>query len=370
MSDAQGQVEDDAEICLRLLARGFRDLHDLVRQSDLTDPYDLPSTLGQAMSRLSRLCLVDGVDDIADSVHELSDLARRLPIGEWGVPAFATPFRYAELKLITVEPAVPTEECAAFASKGVADDIAENIHHQHLREAVAKYRKEKRHDAYSAIRGWIVRNPVYETQALNSFVDSTGLTGADDLIRRWSAHIPEGAKARDGSIRLCRHCGGLLYPHRDRARYPHGRCVISQCREEVPTCELGREIEQTNGWRVFLSDILGFWIGPGLAEVKLHAMLREAGHEIELYPRDDLADVGRYPALGIDVKSYSCPFFLGETLTRRLGGLEEFDVAIVAVPDGLAARRPGYLRELEKAYRGKHPVRFACVSDVPGMIAQ
>jgi hypothetical protein len=87
-----------------------------------------------------------------------------------------------------------------------------------------------------------------------------------------------------------------------------------------------------------------------------------------LYPRDDAADVGRSHELGIDVKSYSCPRLLGETLSERLGGLATFDRRYVAIPDAMVNRRPHYLDDLRQAYRGTTRVTFAKVSEVTKLV--
>ncbi|KAH2820373.1 hypothetical protein KXV85_003283, partial [Aspergillus fumigatus] len=112
------------------------------------------------------------------------------------------------------------------------------------------------------------------------------------------------------------------------------------------------------GWRVFKDDILAYWVGPGLAEIRLYDDLRRGGVDVQLYPRDDAADVGRAHELGIDVKSYACPRLLGDTLSERLGGLTTFDERYVAIPDAIVNRRPGYLEDLRYAYRGSTSVVF------------
>jgi len=105
-----------------------------------------------------------------------------------------------------------------------------------------------------------------------------------------------------------------------------------------------------------------------LAEIRLHDELRRAGVDVMLYPRDDTADVGRSHELGIDVKSYSCPRLLGETLSDRLGGLATFDQRYVAIPDSMVNRHPYYLDDLRRAYTGTIPVTFAKVSDIAKMV--
>jgi hypothetical protein len=347
-----------------MLSRGFVDLHAVVRAGDIVDPYSLPESLGIGMEMLSSLCLTSGVGDIGDSVHCLSDLARRLPVGAWGVPEFASPFRFAEVRLLSAEPVAPTEECRTLAAKGQPDDAFEDIHHRQLRELVQRVRSEKKQQIYSVLRERIVRKPVYERRELSDFLEAYSLYVADEALRRWSNEIPLGALGRDGSFKICGNCGCLLYPHRDRTAFPEGRCRIGPCLEEVPSSRAGLTVDSAVGWRTFADDILAYWVGPGLPEIRLHDALRAAGIEVELYPRDDAADVGRSPELGIDVKSYSCPRLLGETLSERLGGLATFDRRYVAIPDAMVDRRPRYLEDLRAAYRGSMSVTFAKVSEV------
>ncbi len=369
MVTTQADSADEVEVALRMLSRGFIDLHLNVRGGDIVDPYALPESLGIGMQMVSRLCLTTGVADIADSVHCLSDMARRLPVGAWGVPAFSSPFRFAEAKLLSTEPVAPTEECRAMAAKGQPDDAFEDIHHRQLRDIVQRVRSERRLQIYSILRERIVRKPVYERRELENFLEESGVVVADEVLRRWSTEIPLGALRRDGSFNICGNCGGLLYPHRDTRAFPEGRCRIGPCLEEVPSSRAGATVESASGWRVFADDILAYWVGPGLAEIRLHDELRAAGVDVVLYPRDDAADVGRSHELGIDVKSYSCPRLLGETLSQRLGGLATFDRRFVAIPDAMVNRRPHYLEDLRLAYRGTAPVVFAKVGDVTELVA-
>jgi hypothetical protein len=370
MIDTQADSPDEVEVALRMLSRGFQDLHLGIRAGEIVDPFALPESIGVGMQMLSKLCMTAGVNDIGDSIHCLSDIARRLPVGEWGVPALASPFRFAEVMLLTAEPVAPTEECRALAAKGQPDDAFEDIHHRQLREIVQRVRTESRLQIYSILRERIVRKPVYERRELSDFLEENGVVVADEVLRRWSTGIPLGALLRDGSFNVCSNCGGLLYPHRDREVFPDGRCRIGPCLEEVPSSRSSATIEDASGWRVFADDILAYWVGPGISEIRLHDELRAAGIDVVLYPRDDAADVGRSHELGIDVKSYSCPRLLGETLSERLGGLATFDQRYVAIPDAMVARRPHYLDDLRQAYRRKLPITFAKVSDVVALVTE
>src|SRR5260221_926980 len=196
--------------------------------------------MGEGMRMLSWLWVMGCANDLGDSTRPLSDVARHLPVGEWGFPQFAATFRFAEAKLLTNEPVAPTEECRALASKGSTDNTLEGIHHQQLREIVQRVRAQSRLQIYSLLRERIVRNPVYERRELSDFLEDQGIVVADEIIRQWSTGIPLGALRRDGSFSVCGNCGGLLYPHRDRNGFPDGRCRIGPCLEEVPSSRAGR----------------------------------------------------------------------------------------------------------------------------------
>ncbi|KAH2824005.1 hypothetical protein KXV85_001323, partial [Aspergillus fumigatus] len=210
MVNNQSDSGEDVEIALRVLSRGFVDLHQGVRAGEIVDPYALPQTMGEGMRLLSRLCVMAAAEDLGDSIHTLSDVARRLAVGEWGLPQFAAPFRFAEAKLLTSEPVAPTEECRALASKGGADGILEGVHHLQLREIVQRVRSQSRLQIYSVLRERIVRKPVYERRELSGFLEDEGIVAADEVMRQWSSDIPLGALRRDGSFAICANCGGLL----------------------------------------------------------------------------------------------------------------------------------------------------------------
>src|SRR5258708_28750876 len=101
--------DEDGEIAVGVLSRGVIDLQQGVRAGEIVDPYSLPQTMGDGMRMLSRLCVKAGAEDLGDSIHSLSDIARRLPVGEWGTPQFCAPFRFADAKLLTAEPVAPLE---------------------------------------------------------------------------------------------------------------------------------------------------------------------------------------------------------------------------------------------------------------------
>src|SRR5260370_41071754 len=94
-NQTEADSEEDVEIAVRVLSRGFIDLHQGVRAGEIVDPYSLPQTMGDGMRMLSRLCVKAGAEDLGDSIHSLTDTAPPLPVAEWLHPPLPAPARCA-----------------------------------------------------------------------------------------------------------------------------------------------------------------------------------------------------------------------------------------------------------------------------------
>ena len=82
------------------------------------------------------------------------------PIREWGISTFATDdFPYSDTLLVDTDLGVPTEDCVTLAAPGSEMESLQNLQHRRLRSAVATLGKKKA-EAYTAIREFVVRNPV------------------------------------------------------------------------------------------------------------------------------------------------------------------------------------------------------------------
>ena len=354
-------VRDDELIVLtRLLAKGFVDMARLVAEGAIVRQDEMPQSLRSGMERLSRQCLIEQVEDFGANVHVLMDLACR-PLMDWGIPGLGENFVYGRAILIDVGTGLPTDDCIEIGSISSEGDAYEEIHHRKLREAV-RAQGRRADEAYTLVRERIVRNPVDNHRSLAEFFLESGLTKFGDVYRTWLRPVPVSAIFPDGKSRTCEGCGSLLYPSRDIARFPSGRCRVRGCIEETPTPRAGRVIDDPTEWRTVSNDVLTSWVGPGLPEIRLFDELQRRGLQVKLYPGQDAVDVGITYELGVDVKSYFCPMTLAERRSRSIGGLAQFDRRIIAIPDVRTRSHRGYLRDLTANYRGKTPVEFMTAS--------
>ena len=356
---------DRSEVAAVMLARGFVDACDLaardgtVLQQDAT----MPPALRLALSHVSRLCVEASVEDVGACVHVLGRLACE-PMERWGVPAFAAPNPYAQAVLIEHDTGVPTDDCREMAVTAGGGEITaqELLHHEALRNAVAKRIPKERDAAYEAIRSFVVRNPAVSWDTLIAFVASGGHTGALQVVQSFYRPIPQTALFGTAA-RLCGHCGSLLWPDRDIGSFPEGRCRIRQCRLAHPVPARGADVGDPSSWRVATPAAMAYWVGPGLDEIRIYDALKVAGRTVRLYPQQDAADVGVDGlVVGIDVKTYASPVVLAGRLTRDPGRLGIFRRRILAVPDDKLRSNRDYLSQLARSYRGQLGMEFMTVS--------
>jgi hypothetical protein len=354
---------DAAEVTARLLARGLVEIYERIVNygEPVRQDASLPGAARRALARLSELSLEAGVEDLGASIHVAMDRACG-PFRDWGLPQFAPPFRHADVALIDRDLGVPTEDCREMAGAGGSEASAlEEIHHESLRGALQGYSSKERNHAYSAIREFVVRNPAVDKERLHGFVAEGGHAAAAKVIMSFYRPVPQAALF-GGLGRRCGHCGALLWPDRDAA-FPEGRCRIRQCRLAHPQPAIGDEIPPEL-WQLATNALLGFWVGPGLDEIRVFDALKRARRNVTLYPQADAADVGVDGlAVGIDVKTYASPIVLAARLTRSIGRLELFDRRIIAFPDDKLRLNRRYGDQLREAYQGSRGLEFMTVTD-------
>ncbi len=347
-----------------LLARGLVDLHDRVSAGNGVVQQDatMPPRLRRGLSLLSGMCVGEGVDDLGASVHVAMARACQ-PFAAWGLAGFRAPFAYAEVALIDGELAMPTLDCRELAALGGSELAAqEDVHFDALRAAVHAFPQRRRDATYAAIREFVVRHPACAYVERERFVVSNGLMAAARTIASYYRPVPAGALF-DGFAKQCGHCGSLLWPDRDQAAWPVGRCRIRQCRSAHAHAAIGAEIAVPAEWRWATGAVLAYWVGPGLDEIRIHDALRAAGRNTTLYPMSDAADVGVDGAeIGIDVKTYASPVVLGAKLSKSIGRFASFRRRILAVPDDKLNANPRYLEQLRDIYRGEHRLEFMTAS--------
>lgn len=357
-----GLPEESAAV---LLARGLCEIYDRIVGDGVAVRQDatLPQSARVALTRLSGIALANGADDdFGASVHQVMDRACS-PFRDWGLPSFAPPFKHADVTLIDRDLGVPTGDCRELArSAGSESAIHEEIQHESLRAALRGYAPKEQSRAYAAIREFVVRNPVAPYGDILSFIGDGGHLAAAQTITRFYRNIPLGA-LHGGVARRCAHCGSLLWPDRDAANFPEGRCRLSQCRLSHSHPAKRDDIANPDEWKLADPGVLAYWVGPGLDEIRIHDALKAAGRKVALYPQADAADVGVDGlAVGIDVKTYASPVLLAAKLSVSIGRLDIFARKIVAAPDAKLTVNPRYLEHLATAYTGQHALEFMTVS--------
>ena len=362
-----GQGGDSvADVTVVLLAKTLCDIYEQINADGVAVQQDasLPSSARRALALLSGLCLTsEHNEDLGASIHTVMDLACR-PLGEWGLGAFDDGARrYAHITLIDRDLSVPTEDCRELARAGGSEVAAlEEIHHETLRQVVKDYPPLERNAAYTAIRELVVRNPIIHVDELHGFIVTGGHTSSARTIMSFYRPISQAAYHGDVCHR-CAYCGGLLWPDRARDLYPVGRCRIRQCRLANPTPATKDNIPDPHHWRIGTNAAIGFWVGPGLDEIKIYDALTGAGRNAVLYPHQDAADVGVDGLdIGVDVKTYASPIVLGSKLSRSIGNLDIFARRILAVPDDKLRSNPRYLDQLRGSYQGSTYLEFMTVS--------
>lgn len=322
----------------------------------------MPPRLRRGLALLSGMCIGAGVEDLGASLHVAMAHACQ-PFADWGLDEFRVPFAYADVALIDGELAIPTADCREMAALGCSELAAqEDLAHEALRAAAQSFPQRRRDAIYALIREFVVRHPACPYAERERFVVDNGLVAAARAISSYYRQVPAGALF-GGAARQCSHCGSLLWPDRDRATWPDGRCRIRQCRLAHPHAVAGARIACPGDWQWATGAVLAYWIGPGLDEIRIHDALRAAGRDSALYPMADAADVGVDGAeIGIDVKSYASPVVLGAKLSKSIGRLAAFRRRILAVPDDKLSLNPRYLEQLRNVYHGEQHLEFMTAS--------
>jgi hypothetical protein len=164
---------------VRLLAKGIVKMRRLVADGAIVRQDEMPAPLRSGLERLSRHCLLDGVEDFGANVHVLMALACK-PIGQWEVPCFSEPFSHARAILIDSNLGVPTDDCVEIGNISSEMDAYENIHHRRLREAVRSQGK-RANEVYTLVRERLIRHPVENQKELLKFLLDSGLTKIADV---------------------------------------------------------------------------------------------------------------------------------------------------------------------------------------------
>ena len=330
------------EVTLQLLAKGIIAQYQQVRDGAIvgTDP---PVALKQAMARLSRLYLEEGVEDLSSGVHPLL-IRCTTPLSEW-VPMGITKMPGVE-KTVLIDPdyLVPTEECqdiVAEADGSNIEDLLERRLHREMTEAISQPSRNQDH-CYSVLREFICRHPMVTLDELRVLYGNARIPTAATKFVENSLYVrPHVALADHGLISRCIHCRSPISRE--------GHCTLRGCREDYPKTKPTDPVPLDSAL-VARPEILKYWVDPGRDELRLFDALRKAKVEAELYPHSDQCDVAVRNIVGVDVKDYRDPGFLARKLNIGIGGLAYYQRRIIAIADR-RARRPHYIDRLTDQLR-------------------
>jgi hypothetical protein len=347
---------DLAEDAVVLLAQGIIRQYErvlpgqqIVRQEDST----LPPELYQAMCKLGRLYIEEGQCDRAACVHTVLDNAR-YPLGceRWGLGIFQqSDFRFSKATIIDPDLRVPTSDCAEIAnlSGGFGENnVIEHRLYTELCDATQRLGGRRQHKAYTALRELFGRHSLIGQRQLLDYLVDNDLTPLQGMIIDRFFNLVPDIWLIDGLAHRCAHCGTLMRPHPNSRLFPQGRCPIRQCiGHELPfvseTLDPNEDI-----LRIAKPQILTYWTGPAIDELKIFDTARKNGLDAELYPESDLCDIAiNEKAIGIDAKSYTSPVTLALRLNRSIGGLIYYRRRILAVSDRLIEDNPSYISTLK-----------------------
>jgi hypothetical protein len=307
------------------------------------------------MAMVSRFCLQSGLLDHGGEIHDLLSQCKQ-PLQDWlRIPALVDK-GLGPIVLIDPEYGVPTPEAQDLAQgfSTMAARIEERLFDS-LKESLKRYPAPSAAAYYTAIREFVVRNPVV---SLEKLIDSRpSMPGALWLgvQQEFYERIPSGL-GRDGKVHLCAHCSSLMQAHSLSGEM---RCTSRACHRSRPA-QLGQTLEAANARRV-LRSIHQYWVEPGIDEIFLFDAMVKDGFAAQLYPYQDAVDIA-VGDIGMDLKTYASPEILGAKFKNGIGGLAQYARKWVVIPDWLVSLTPNYLERLKGAMGEEARNRMQCLS--------
>lgn len=301
----------------------------------------------RTMALVSRARLSLGLCDTTSEVHNLLSMCSR-PLAEWLPLPEILKQGLGPVRLIDPVELMPTIEAEGLAEDvtGLASLMEEQLFGD-FREALAKLTPSQADEAYTAVREFVVRNPVVHMKKLEGFLEELP-SGVANRVRMGFYEPLEGRLDGNKGLALCSRCGNLTKSHigggwlcTTSACLQHGSAPMKAAPVEGEHFRLNRGLRQ-------------YWLEPGIDEVLLFDALKEKGLAPRLYPHRDRVDIdlGTEPggvAIGLDLKAYASPELLGRRLKKRVGGLAFYAQRWLVVPDWLAEGTPGYMERLNGA---------------------
>jgi len=307
------------------------------------------------MAMVSRFCLQAGLPDHGGEIHNLLALCKQ-PLEAWlNLPEIVNQGLGA-IVLIEPEYGTPTPEAQDLALNfsTIAAHLEERLF-ENLKESLKRYPEQSAASYYTAIREFVVRNPVATEDTL-AYSKPTVPGGLWMMIQKeYYEPIPSGL-VRNGKIVQCAHCNSLMQKH---ALSGQLSCQSRACHQSRPTLA-GETLDATNARRAHKS-IHQYWVEPGIDEIFLYDALIKAGLSAELYPHQDRVDIA-IGGIGMDLKTYASPEILGAKFKTGIGGLSHYGEKWVVIPDWLIRLTPNYLDRLRSAMGEASAQRLRCLS--------
>jgi hypothetical protein len=313
----------------------------------------------RAMALVSRARLSLSMSDVGAEIHELLTYCTK-PFEDWLPIDVIKDEGLGKVRLIDPDDREPTLEAEELAAGfGGMTSLLEEQVFAAFRDALSKQPQRLANDYYTAVRTFVVRNPVVTRTQLLKQLGSEKLPLPMSIfacLEQFYEPLPR-ALARGETVRLCGHCRNLMQPHAGGLRCTTQACVavhgpnpgITLAAEDL--LRLNRSLRK-------------YWLEPGIDEVRLADLLSAAGHTARLYPNRDMVDIdlGEGGSVGIDLKAYSSPELLGERLRRRPGGLRQYKKQLLVIPDWTVRREENYIERVSACLEGS-PIRVLTLSD-------
>ncbi len=327
------RADAEAMITVQRLAQGILKQYRLVRDGAIVGHTGTHETgvantaleLHQAMARLSRHAMLEGLPDETSSVHQLLQRCMH-PLGTWAPQVIRRIERYQTAVLIDPFYRVPSEDCESIVEELDAsslDDLVEHYLHEGLRTSLRRLGRDADR-TYTAIREFVGRHPLATTRELQQLYLNPELNDDAIAFLRKLYEPVHASHAHGDVVRRCTSCQGLISAS--------GCCVLSSCTEESPRpTSSSLPLDQA---LLALPEVLKFWVDPAREELRLYDVLRRQSalqHRVHLYPHSDWCDVSLDETIGIDVKDYRDPVRLAYRLNRSIGNLSHYPTRILAI---------------------------------------
>jgi hypothetical protein len=280
-------------------------------------------------------------------------------LADWGLDALQDD-QWADVVLVDPFSRKLTEDGRSLLALGsTIEDAVEKKFFGTLSQSLDRLPLDWQDQCYTALRSFVVRNPLPSQLDLDTFRRSYAHFRPDKLLQELyvSAENAIHLRMKPGQ---CQRCGALA----NLASKP-AICANRACRMEGAAQADTMSLEDLSTYRAASSWAMEFWIAPGFHEIARYDALE--GRQLSLYPARDAADISiEDVSVGIDIKTYASPYLLGRRLQRAgLGRLARYARRIIAYPDVFEQRRPAYRRILmDSAGPVTKEAEFKTVSEV------